>query len=110
MGTTGREWRNAEFAHGVSGRVDHGDRIERRIRFEHICVVFGVFTGGTFVVVCDSSVVFVYARVYIVGKGCLCLGRCRISTLDLSRETERWMMISSLSFLCLSELLFVRLS
>ena len=46
MGTTGREWRHAFVAHGVSGRVDHGDRIERRVRFEHICVVFGVFTGG----------------------------------------------------------------
>ena len=35
------------------------------------------------------------ARLYIVGKRSLCLGRCRISTFgSLSRETERWMMIS----------------
>ena len=44
----------------VSGRADHGDRVERRVRFEHICVVFGVFAGG------KLFVAGLHARVYQV--------------------------------------------
>ena len=98
MGTTGREWRNAFVAHGVSGRVDHGDRIERRVRFEHICVVFGVFAGGKlFVAILWSSCAFIYRR----KKKSVSWEVEDIHVGSLSRETERWMMIS-LSLLCFS--------
>ena len=91
MGTTGREWRNAFVAHGVSGRVDHGDRIERRVRFEHICVVFGVFTGGKrFVAILWSSCAFIYRR----KKKSVSWEVEDIHVGSLSRETERRMMIS----------------
>ena len=80
MGTTGREWRHAFVAHGVSGRVDHGDRIERRVRFEHICVVFGVFAGGKlFVAILWSSC----ARISSEKEVCV-LGGVGYPRLDLS--------------------------
>ncbi len=46
LGAISREWRDAIVAHGARGRADDGDRVERCIRFEHICSVLGVFAGG----------------------------------------------------------------
>jgi len=47
LGEISRERGDAFVAHGAGGRADHRDWLERRVRFEHIRAVLGVFAGGT---------------------------------------------------------------
>ena len=46
-----------------------------------LCLVFSLVVSFSVLVILMWSS---FMRAYIVGKGCLCLGRCRISMLDLS--------------------------